>query len=105
MGSRTPHPPHYRRPAAAMLAGLAALAGAAALAIPQPSSGSIDSLNSQIAGAKQQAQSLSAQVQQVSDELAAAQSEAIAAAQREAQLNAVLAQGEERERELEAAVV
>ena len=83
---------------------LAALAGAGALVIPQSSSGSIDSLNSQIADAKQQAQSLSSQVQQVSDQLAAVQGEAIAAAQREAQLNAVLAQGEERERQLEAAV-
>jgi peptidoglycan hydrolase CwlO-like protein len=86
------------------VATLAALAASWALLVPQPSSGSIDSLNNQIADAKQQAQSLSSQVQQVSDQLSAAQSEAIAAAQREAQLNTVLAQGEERERELEAAV-
>jgi peptidoglycan hydrolase CwlO-like protein len=106
MGSTTRHPPpHRRRRAPAIPAALAALAGVAALVIPQPSAGSVDSLNSHIADAKQQAQSLSAQVQQVSDQLSAAQGEAIAAAQREAQLNAVLAQGEERERELEAAVV
>ena len=105
MGSRIRHPPpERRRRAVAIMTALAALAGAGALVIPQSSSGSIDSLNSQIADAKQQAQSLSSQVQQVSDQLAAVQGEAIAAAQREAQLNAVLAQGEERERQLEAAV-
>jgi septal ring factor EnvC (AmiA/AmiB activator) len=88
------------------LALLASLAGTVALAIPVTSSGaeSIDSLNSQIAGAKQQAQALGAEVQRTSEQLAAAQSEAIAAAQREAQLSAVLAKGEERERQLEAAV-
>jgi flagellar biosynthesis chaperone FliJ len=88
------------------LALLAALAAAAALAVPVTSSGagSIDELNSRISDAKSQAQALGAQVQQTSQELAAAQSEAIAAARREAALNAVLARGEERERQLEAAV-
>jgi septal ring factor EnvC (AmiA/AmiB activator) len=62
---------------------------------------SIDELNSKIAGAKDQAQALGAQVQETSEQLAAAQQQAIAAAQREAQLIAVLAQGEERERQLE----
>jgi peptidoglycan hydrolase CwlO-like protein len=85
---------------------LAALAAAVALAIPVASSGagSIDALNSQIADARSQAQTLGAQVEQTSQELAAAQSEAIAAARREAALSAVLARGEERERQLEAAV-
>jgi septal ring factor EnvC (AmiA/AmiB activator) len=85
---------------------LAALAATVALAIPVTSSGagSIDELSSRIADAKAQAQALGAQVQQTSEQLAAAQSEAIAAAKREAALSAVLAQGEERERQLEAAV-
>jgi septal ring factor EnvC (AmiA/AmiB activator) len=88
------------------LALLAALVAAVALAVPMTSSGagSIDELNSRISDAKSQAQALGAQVQQTSQELAAVQSEAIAAARREAALNAVLAKGEERERQLEAAV-
>ena len=88
------------------LALLVALVAAVALAIPVTSSGagSVDALNSRIADARSQAQALGAQVEQTSQELAAAQSEAIAAAKREATLSAVLAQGEERERQLEAAV-
>src|SRR5215207_1032280 len=104
MGNRDRNPTRLRPTPLALLA---ALAGTLALAIPATGSGagSIDQLNSQIADARQQAQTLGAQVQQTSVQLAAAQSEAIAAAQREAQLNAVLSRGEERERELEAAVV
>jgi peptidoglycan hydrolase CwlO-like protein len=88
------------------LALLAAVVAAVALAVPMTSSGagSIDELNSRISDAKSQAQALGAQLQQTSQELAAAQGEAIAAARREAALSAVLAKGEERERQLEAAV-
>src|ERR1044072_8997716 len=66
--------------------------------------GSIDDLNSQIAGAKDQAQALGAQIDQTSAELAATQQQAIVASEREAQLNAVLQAGREREARLEAQV-
>src|SRR5215211_17084 len=59
---------------------------------------SIGELNGKISAAKSQAQELGAQIDATSAELAATQQEAIAAAQREAQLSAVLATGEERER-------
>lgn len=65
---------------------------------------SIDDLNSKIAGAKDQAQTLGAEIDASSAQLAAVQQQAIDAAQREAQLSAVLAQGEERERLLEGQV-
>jgi septal ring factor EnvC (AmiA/AmiB activator) len=82
--------------AAGMLAGLAAIAVAA--------SPSIDELNSRIAGARDQAQALGAQIESTSAELAATQQEAIVAAQREAQLSAVLEAGREREAALETQV-
>jgi chromosome segregation ATPase len=65
---------------------------------------SIDELNSQISAAKDQAQALGSQIESTTAELAAAQQEAIVAAQREAQLSAVLEQGRKRERRLEAQV-
>jgi septal ring factor EnvC (AmiA/AmiB activator) len=65
---------------------------------------SIDELNSQIAGAKDQAQALGAQIDQTSAELATTQQQAIVASEREAQLNAVLTAGREREARLEAQV-
>ena len=80
---------------------IAALGLGAAAAFAQPS---IDDLNSRIAGAKQQAEALGAEIESTTARLAAAQEQAIVAAQREAQLTAVLDQGRERERQLEAAV-
>ncbi len=65
---------------------------------------SIDELNSRIAGAREQAQGLGAQIDAASVQLREAQAQAVAAAQREAQLTQVLTRGRERERELEAAV-
>ena len=65
---------------------------------------SIGELNSKIAGARDQAQALGAQIDATSAQLAAAQQQAIDAAQREAQLSAILAQGQERERQLEGQV-
>jgi septal ring factor EnvC (AmiA/AmiB activator) len=105
MGSSKPHIP----PAPARRAprrALAALALSVAVAIPVAQSGaqSIDELNSQIAGARAEAQDLGAEIEAASAELASVQAEAIAAAQREAQLSAVLARGEAREASLEAAV-
>jgi len=105
MGSRHRYPTRPHPTALAPLAALAVVA-AVALGIPgaSPGAGSIDGLNSRIADAKAQAEALGAQVQATSEQLAAAQSEAIVAARREAQLSAVLAEGQERERQLEAAV-
>jgi len=101
----TPAP--RRRLAARLSACVGAAAAAAGIALcagPVLASGSIDTLNSRIAGARSQAQSLGAQIDATSSELANAQQEAIVAAQREAQLSAVLAAGEERERRLEGEV-
>ena len=61
---------------------------------------SISDLQSKIASAQQQAQSMSADVQAKADQVAAAQQQAAAAAQREAELSALLAQGEQRSAEL-----
>jgi peptidoglycan hydrolase CwlO-like protein len=85
---------------------LVAILACAALGFTAAHSGaqSIDDLHSKIDAAKQEAQSLGAQIQSTSDELASAQQQAIDAAQREAELNSVLAKGEAKERRLEAAV-
>jgi septal ring factor EnvC (AmiA/AmiB activator) len=85
---------------------LALLGACLAVAIPVAHSGAqeIDELNSQIEGAREEAQGLAAQIESTTAELAAAQERAIAAAQREAQLSEVLARGEAREARLEAAV-
>ena len=83
---------------------IAACAGIALGAGPSFAAESIDALNSRIAGAREQAQAIGAQIDATSAELASAQQEAIVAAQREAQLSAVLAAGEERERRLEGEV-
>jgi septal ring factor EnvC (AmiA/AmiB activator) len=108
MGPASPHIPHApaRTTTPAPLLGVAALAACAALVLGVADSGaqSIDQLNSKIAGAREQAQALGAEIEATSAELASAQAEAIAAAQREAQLTAVLARGEAREARLEAAV-
>ncbi len=81
-----------------------ALCGALALPVAQSGAQSIDELNSRIAGAREQAEALGAEIEAASAQLSAVQGRAIAAAQREAQLSAVLARGQERERRLEAAV-
>ena len=103
MGNRTADKPSSapaRTTFAALLAaGLLALAAAGATA-----STSIDELNSQISGAKDQAQSLGAQIDSATAALQGAQQRAMVAAQREAQLSAVLAEGQRREAELEADV-
>jgi peptidoglycan hydrolase CwlO-like protein len=61
---------------------------------------SIDELNSQISSARSQAQSMAADVDQKAAQAEAARSQAAAAAQREAELSAVLARGQQREAEL-----
>ena len=104
---KTSPAPRARRPLTpTRLSALAALVALVSLAVMAGRSGaqSIDELNSKIATARDQAQSLGAQIEATSAELRSAQAQAIAAAQREAQLNAVLARGEEREARLEAAV-
>jgi septal ring factor EnvC (AmiA/AmiB activator) len=81
-----------------------ALCGALALGAAQSGAQSIDELNSRIAGARDEAQALGAEIEAASAELASVQAEAMAAAQREAELSAVLARGQAREASLEAAV-
>lgn len=83
-----------------------ALACAGIVAVPAATSGAqtIEGLNSQIAGAQQEASSLGAAIEARSAELAATQARARAAAQREYVLSGVLARGQERERQLEADV-
>ena len=96
-----------RRLVAKLAAGAVALCAGALLALgagPSFAAQSIDALNSRIADARQQAQTLGSQIDATSAELANAQQQAIVAAQREAQLSAVLAAGEERERRLEGEV-
>jgi peptidoglycan hydrolase CwlO-like protein len=65
---------------------------------------SVGELNSKIADARAQAQSLSAEVDAKGAQLAAAQQQAAAAAQREAELTAVLQQGQAREAALQVRV-
>src|SRR3954453_24247862 len=83
-------------------AAIVAVAGAAALllGVAVAHGQSIGDLQSKIASAQQQAESLSADVQAKADQVAAAQQQAAAAAQREAELSALLAKGEERSAEL-----
>ena len=87
-------------------AGLLALAASIGLALPAANSGaqSVEQLNSQIASAQSQAQSLGAEIDAKAGQVAAARSQAAAAAAREAQLSTVLAQGQQREAELEVRV-
>ncbi len=87
-------------------AGLAVIGVFLAVAIPAADSGAqgIAELDSQIEGARAEAEALGAEIESTTAELAAAQERAIAAAQREAQLTEVLARGEAREARLEAAV-
>jgi septal ring factor EnvC (AmiA/AmiB activator) len=100
MGHPNRHIHPVRAAIVALLAtGLLAAGGAQALGAD-----SIDGLNSRIAGAKDQAQALGAQIDSAGAEVAATQQQAMVAAEREAQLDAVLAEGREREARLEAQV-
>ncbi len=76
------------------------------MTLPAANSGaqSVEQLNSQIASAQSQAQSLGAEIDAKTAQVAAAHSQAVAAAAREAQLSTVLAQGQQREAELEVRV-
>src|SRR5829696_3001976 len=92
------------KPVHAWFATLLAIALVGAGASQALGSESIDELNSNIAGARDQAQALGAQIESTTAELANTQQQAMVAAQREAQLSAVLAEGREREARLEAQV-
>jgi septal ring factor EnvC (AmiA/AmiB activator) len=82
----------------ACLLALGCLAGAAAGPwAPSLGAQSVDTLESQIGGAEQQAQSLAAEIDANEAALTEAQARAAAAAAREAQLTEVLAEGRERE--------
>src|SRR3954466_13406891 len=97
--ARIARAPRLRATAVAVGA-CAALVAGAAVAHGQ----SIGDLQSKIASAQQQAESLSADVQAKADQVAAAQQQAAAAAQREAELSALLAKGQQRSAELAAKV-
>ena len=79
-----------------------AVAAGALLAFGAGTAGaqSISDLNSKIAGAQSQAQSMSADVQAKADQVAAAQQQAAVAAQREAELSNLLAEGQQRSADL-----
>jgi septal ring factor EnvC (AmiA/AmiB activator) len=108
MGIEARHKPAHPRPARRAKVALACAAAlvAVGLALPVADSGaqSIDDLNSQIAGAQDEAAAIGAAIEARSAELADARYRAITAAQREAQLSAVLARGQEREARLEGEV-
>jgi peptidoglycan hydrolase CwlO-like protein len=86
--------------------GVVALAVGVAIALPVAHSGaqSVDELNARIGSAQSQAQSLGAEIDASTSQLAVARSEAAAAAAREAELSGVLADGQEREAQLEVRV-
>jgi DNA repair exonuclease SbcCD ATPase subunit len=86
--------------------GVVALAVASAIALSAAQSGaqSVDELNARIASAESEAQSLGAELDASTSQLAVAQSEAAAAAAREAELSAVLEEGQERQAQLEVQV-
>jgi peptidoglycan hydrolase CwlO-like protein len=77
-----------------------AVAGAVAALGGVAGAQTIDSLNSRISAAKDQASSLAAEVQQKVQAASAARAQAVAAAAKEAQLSSVLAEGEAREASL-----
>ena len=83
--------------------GVLALLVGVAIALPAARTGaqSVDDLNSRIASAQSQAESLGARIDTTTSQLAAARSQAAAAAAREAEVSAVLAEGQEREAQLE----
>jgi septal ring factor EnvC (AmiA/AmiB activator) len=92
-----------RRARTAALLGVATLV-VLVLGVARSGAAGIDELSSKIAGARDQAAALGAEVEAASAQLAEAQGRAIDAAEREAELSEVLARGEEREARLEAAV-
>src|SRR2546423_15701448 len=87
-------------------AALLALVAGAAFALPAANSGaqSVEQLNSQISSAQSQAQSLGAEIDAKASQVAAARSQAAAAAAPEAPLSPVLAQRPQRAAELEGPV-
>jgi len=93
--ARLARAPRLRAAAVAVACGAALTAGVAVA-----NGQSISDLQSKIASAQQQAQSLSADVQAKADQVAAAQQQAAAAAEREAELSNLLAAGQERSAEL-----
>jgi predicted nucleic acid-binding Zn-ribbon protein len=75
-----------------------------ALAAAPTAAQTIDELNTRIASAQSEAQTIGAQLDATTSELASAREQAVAAAGREAELSAVLAEGQQRAAELEARV-
>ena len=103
----TPSPgsrPASRRGGLAVCGALLGLGVALVAPVAGAGAQSVSELNSRIAAAQSQAQSLAADVDAKAAQVAAARQQAAAAAQREAQLSGVLANGEQRQAELEARV-
>lgn len=87
-----------------LAAGAAIAAAVALLASPGAGAQSVSELNSKIASARSQVDQIGAEIQAKTQQLAAARQQAAAAAAREAELTTLLAQGQEREAELQAKV-
>jgi len=102
--SRARSPERRRWRAGVPVFALAAISAAVTLPVASSNAQSISDLNSKITAAQSQAQSLSAEIDAKGAQLTAARQQAAAAAAREAQLTSVLAQGEQREAELQAKV-
>jgi chromosome segregation ATPase len=93
-----------RWPLALRLAALLAVCALWLAFAAQSQAQSVDELNARIASAQSQADGLGAEIDAKTAQLAAAQSQAAAAAAREAELAGVLAEGQQREAELEVQV-
>lgn len=112
MSAPTDNPPNRRDARAASVqslrwaaaAGALAVAGIIGLSAARADAQSVGELQSKIDAARSEAQSLSSQIELGSAQLATARQQAVTASIREAQLGAVLAEGEEREAQLQAEV-
>lgn len=93
-----------RRRAVRLASALAAGGVLAGIVVGVAGAQTVDGLNSRIASAQSQAQSLGAEVQAKIDDAAAARQQAMVAAAREEQLTAVLTRGQAREANLQARV-
>jgi len=99
-----PRPNKLFRPRLAASLAVLACAGGVGLSVGSAGAQSVGELNSKIETAEGEAQAVAADIDLKSAQLAAAQSQASAAADREQELAATLAQGQEREAQLQASV-
>ncbi len=103
--SRRPGRRLRRRLRSGVPAALPIAALAVALLGAQPADAqSVSALQSKVDASRQKAEAMASQIESQTAQLEASRADAVAAAKREGELNATLAQGEERARELSAAV-